>query len=144
MRSIIVLLMLSLAACDASRELSPAAADIRAVMMRDWNKPEAPLTVDPIVVVGAFAIADWTQPELGGRALLQREGDRWSVVLCAGDTLKSAGMLVHAGMSRSDADALLQSLTIAETSVPAERLARIAAFKGVVRMTGSGHGHSTP
>lgn len=64
MRSIIVLLVLSLAACNASRDSSSTAADIRAVMMRDWNKPEAPLTVDPIVVVGAFAIADWTQPRI--------------------------------------------------------------------------------
>lgn len=142
MRLIIVVLALSLAACNASPDSTPAADDIRAVMMRDWDKPEAPLTLDPIVVVGAYAIADWTQPALGGRALLQRTGDAWSVVLCAGDTLKSADMLMHAGMSRSDADALLQALTTAESSVPAERLARIAAFKGVVRMDRGGHGVS--
>lgn len=142
MRLIIFLLALSLAACNASPDSSPAAADIRAVMMRDWDKPEAPLTVDPIVVVGAYAIADWTQPTLGGRALLQRAGNAWSVVLCAGDTLKSTDMLMHAGMSRPDADVLLQALATAETSVSAERLLRIAAFKGVVRMDGGGHGES--
>lgn len=142
MRSIFALLMLLLAACDASRD-SSAQANIRTVMMRDWNKPEAPLTVDPIVVVGTFAVADWTQPALGGRALLQRAGDTWSVVLCAGDALKDVGMLVHAGMPRSDAEALLQSLADAETSLPAERLSRIGAFKGVVRMGGDGHGEST-
>ena len=92
--------------------------------------------------MSAFAIADWTQPELGGRALLQRTSNAWSVVLCAGDTLKSIDMLMHAGMSRPDADVLLQALATAETSVSAERLLRIAAFKGVVRMDGGGHGES--
>jgi hypothetical protein len=46
MRSIIALLVLSLAACHANRDSSSAESDIPAVMMRDWNKPEAPLTVD--------------------------------------------------------------------------------------------------
>ena len=113
-------------------------------MMREWNKPEAPLTVEPIVVAGSFAIADWTQPQLGGRALLQRTGDTWSVVLCAGDTLKDPAVLSHAGISTSDAEALLQALTTAEAAVPAERLARIAAFRGVVRMDGSSHREPTP
>jgi hypothetical protein len=142
MRSIFASLMLLLAACGAGGD-SPAQAEIRAVMMRDWNKPEAPLTVDPIVVVGSFAVADWTQPALGGRALLQRAGNSWNVVLCAGDALKDAGMLAHAGMTPADAEALLKTLAAAEAPLPAERLARIAAFKGVVRMEGGSHGEST-
>jgi hypothetical protein len=72
MRSIIVLLVLSLAACNASRDSSPA----------------------------------------------------------------------HAGITDSDAEALLQALKTAEAVVPAERLARIAAFRGVVRMYGSSHRES--
>jgi hypothetical protein len=48
-------------------------------------------------------------------------------------------MLAHAGMSASDAEALLRMLAAAEASVPTERLASIAAFKGVVRMGGGGH-----
>ena len=40
MRLLIALLALSLAACNASPDSSPAAADIRAVMMRDWDKPK--------------------------------------------------------------------------------------------------------
>ena len=135
-------MILLLAACGAGHD-SADHAEIRAVMMREWNKPEAPLTVDPIVVVGTFAIADWTQPSLGGRALLQRSGDTWTVVLCAGDSLKDAVLLEHAGMSGSDAEALLRSLSAAEASLPAERRARIAGFKGVVRMGSDGHGAST-
>jgi hypothetical protein len=141
MRPIIVALTFLLASCGVSREEPSAMADIRAVMMHDWNKPEAPLSVDPIVVVGNFAVADWTQPALGGRALLVRSGDHWSVALCAGDSLKDPTMLAHAGMSATDAEALLRALSIAEETVPAERLARIAAFKGVVRM-GGGHPES--
>jgi hypothetical protein len=45
-------------------------------------------------------------------------------------------------MSQSDAEALLQALKTAEAVVPAERLARIAAFRGVVRMYGSSHRES--
>jgi hypothetical protein len=139
MRSIIVLLMLPLAACRPGHDSSPAEAAIRAVMMREWNQPEAPLIVEPIVADGDFAIADWTQPALGGRALLQRTGDTWSVVLCAGDALKSPDLLEHAGVPRSNAVALLQTLAKAEASMPADRLARIAAFNGIVRMGAGGH-----
>jgi hypothetical protein len=144
MKEITALLMLLLAACGTSREETSAVADIRAVMMREWNKPEAPLTVEPVVVVGDFAIADWTQPALGGRALLQRSGEQWSVLLCAGDALKDPAMLAHAGMSASDAQTLSRALLDAEAEVPAARLARIAAFRGVVRMESGGHPESAP
>jgi hypothetical protein len=63
-----------------------------------FDRPEAKLTVDPIVVEDAYAIADWTQGDMGGRALLPRKVAAWTLILCAGDGLKSTDLLKRAGV----------------------------------------------
>ena len=68
---------------------------IRALLTKTWDKPEAKLVADPIVVVDDYAIAGWTQGQRGGRALLRRIGKAWSVVLCSGDPLKHAAALIE-------------------------------------------------
>ena len=52
-----------LAGCNERRPSDPADVKaIQAVMRMTWDKPDAPLTVEPVEVVGHFAVADWSQP----------------------------------------------------------------------------------
>jgi hypothetical protein len=111
---------------------------IRHVLMSTFDKPEARLVVDPVVVVGAHAVAGWAQGERGGRALLSRQGTQWRITLCAGDGLKQASMLREAGLSAADADSLAKGLATAEAKLPAAQRAKFSTFDGVVRMDASG------
>ena len=125
-------LLVVLAGCHASS--SRDAAAITALMMSMFDKPEAPLVVGPIAARGDAAVADWTQGALGGRALLKRRGDEWSIVLCAGDGIKGEAALIAAGLSSNQAQEIAAELTEREKSVSAARLAAMSAFRGVVRM----------
>ena len=111
---------------------------IRHVLMATFDKPEARLVVDPVVVIGAHAVAGWAQGERGGRALLTRHGTEWHITLCAGDGLKRAKVLREAGISLADADELAKGLATAEAKLPAIQRAKFSTFDGVVRMDANG------
>jgi hypothetical protein len=144
-RTLLIVCLLGLCACGDRAAKAPSAEDaIRAEMMATWDKPDSPLVVDPIVVVGHHAIASWTQPALGGRALLRRSGEGWEVVLCAGDALLEPTTLAHAGIDDADAETLRSRLSAAEAGVAADRLALIRAFRGVVSMGEGAHDGQHP
>jgi hypothetical protein len=110
-------------------------AAIRKVMAAEWDRPDARLEVDPVVVAGRYAIAGWTQGDHGGRALLKQDGQRgWHVTVCAGDGLKDARALELAGMPASTAQDLVRALRRAEAAVPQSRLALFSTFSGMVNM----------
>jgi len=128
-------------ASAASLQAAETAKDevsIRHVLMATFDKPEARLIVDPVVVVGVHAVAGWSQGERGGRALLMRHGTAWRITLCAGDGLKQAKVLREAGISQANADALAQGLATAEAKLPAAQRAKFSTFDGVVRMDANG------
>lgn len=119
--------------------IRPAAAEtseeaVRAVLLKTWDKPDAKLVVDPVVVVGDHAIAGWTQGVRGGRALLKLRSGSWSVVLCSGDPLKQASALVEAGVLEENARRLVRDLSAAERRADPARVRLFATFEGVVRM----------
>ena len=66
--------------------------------------------------------------------LLRREHGQWTTVLCAGDGIRSAEGLQAVGVPAAQAAVLAVKLATAEQAVPAERLARMSAFLGVVRV----------
>lgn len=109
---------------------------VRDVLMATFDKPEVHLVVDPVVVSGAHAIADWTQGATGGRALLRHSANGWRLVLCAGDAIKDPAALRLAGVSSSDAAELVAALAASEQQLPRDRLALLSSFEGVVRMDG--------
>ena len=109
-------------------------AAIRSLMMHTWDKPGSKLVAEPIVVEGSYAVAGWTQGSRGGRALLRKQGDVWSVVLCSGDPLKHDSVLVEAGVPAEAAHRLARALNIAERHLPPEQVALFATFEGVMRM----------
>ena len=133
-------LAVSLASAASLQAAEPTneEASIRHVLMATFDKPEARLVVDPVVVVGVHAVADWAQGERGGRALLMRHGTEWRITLCAGDGLKQAKVLREAGISQADADVLAKGLATAEAKLPAAQRAKFSTFDGVVRMDANG------
>jgi hypothetical protein len=106
-----------------------------AKVMRDiWDRPDARLDLDPVVAVDGYAIARWTQGELGGRALLQKHGGAWQVVLCSGDPLCEASTARAAAVPAATAERLTESLCKAEAAIPAERRKQLSLFQGLVKM----------
>jgi hypothetical protein len=117
----------------------PGDAEAIATMLHAmFDKPGTTLEVAPVVVSGAHAIADWSQGDLGGRALLRRNGASWNLVLCAGDAIRSREALVQAGVPPDDAGPLEGNLASAEQALSPEALARFSRFDGIVMMSPSG------
>jgi hypothetical protein len=121
--------------------LTPARADdgadeklIHATLNAMFDKPEARLTVDPVVVEQRFAVAGWTQADMGGRGLLRKEASGWTLILCSGDGLKSAGLLEDAGVPDDVARRLAAKLAAAEAKLDPARVAQFSRFDGVVYM----------
>ena len=119
----------------------PTQASIRTAIKAQFDRPSAPVQVNPISVVKDYAVAGWTQEKQGGRALLRQEKGKWVVVACGGDGMAKADTLKLAGMSHADAVALEKAVDKAEATVPATRRKMFALFNGVVKMDGA-HGHA--
>jgi hypothetical protein len=116
-------------------------AEIRQLMQKTWERPDAPLSVDPVVIVSAYAIAGWVQDDRGGRALLRKVDGRWDVVLCAGDHLRSASTISAVGASAETASRLVDALAAAEARLPRERLRQQSLFEGIERMDAQSPDH---
>lgn len=119
---------------------------VRHLLHTTFDKPEQKLSVEPVVVEAGYAIAGWIQGDMGGRALLQQKHGQWTLILCAGDGIKTAEGLRHAGIVPATADLLARSLAVAEQKLTKEKLAMFARFEGVVHMDEQGnhppvHGH---
>jgi hypothetical protein len=108
-----------------------------------FDKTGETLIVEPVVVSGDHAIADWTQGQMGGRALLRRREQSWTLILCAGDGIKSKEALGQAGVPGDDAQKLEAALLAEEARLPQERIAMFSRFEGMVRMDGQ-DGHDGP
>lgn len=108
--------------------------EIEALMHATWDRPDSELAVGPVAVANDFAVADWTQGAMGGRALLDRSQSRWRVVLCAGDQIRTLEGLVAAGVPRNVATRLSQGLARLERDTDSARLEAMSRFEGVVRM----------
>lgn len=133
----IVWLSLALLASGAVRAGTPGESDVGEVLHAMFDKPGVTLTVSPVVISGDFAIADWTQGDMGGRALLRRKQGVWVLTLCAGDGIKSREALKTAGVPEPDAASLAQDLAAAEARLGPERVAMFSRFEGLVTMDGS-------
>jgi len=139
MPKIVLLLSVTLAVFRGAAFAESAEQLIRQLLMETFDKPEAQLVVEPIVVVNDHAVADWVQGSHGGRALLKSRDGRWSLILCSGDGIKSAAALQQAGVPAPDAVKLSEGLERAEKIIPPETRALLATFEGTVVMGADSH-----
>ncbi|MFO1210982.1 MAG: copper uptake system-associated protein [Amaricoccus sp.] len=129
---------LLLAATPLAAVAEDDAGAIRHLMMATFDKPEAPLTVDPVTVQGDLAVAGWAQGDMGGRALLRREDGTWELSLCAGEALRDPAGLAGLGMSAAEAEALAAAVVAAEAPLDPALVAKFSSFEGVVTMSADG------
>lgn len=132
-------LALVLSVASAMAGVADDEVSITRLMKQQFDKPEAPLTVAPVVVKGDFAIASWAQGERGGRALLKRYHGAWEISVCAGDGLTNPAVLQTAGMTSPQADALAKALARAEAKLTLAERARFSSFDGMLRLGAGGH-----
>lgn len=129
--------LLALSAGVAARAEAGVGAEIDALLHGMFDKPELTLKVSPIVIAGDFAIVDWTQGEMGGRALLRRKQGAWMLTLCAGDGIRSREALKRAGVPQQETIALEQALTAAEAKLDPQQVTKYSRFEGMVLMDGA-------
>jgi len=111
---------------------TPDEVAVEFTLKQQWDKPDHPLQVSPIVVVDQYAIAGWVQGERGGRALLRRSHHGWEVFMCGGDDLTKPHVLGQSGLDSVSADTLTQHLKQAEQSLTPETRKQFSIFGGVM------------
>jgi copper(I)-binding protein len=122
------------------------AEQIDALLMAQFDRPEAPLTVAPITIQGPVAVAGWSQDGKGGRAFLRKDDMGWFVELCAGESLVQPATFVSMGLTLAEAESLAAAVNGAELSAGADLIGQLNSFEGTVligRSTTDGHGHGT-
>lgn len=105
------------------------AQSIEHVMKALFEKPDAPLKVSPISIEGDYAVAGWIQDQRGGRALLKREKNKWSIQVCGGDGLTQANTLTMTGMSSASAKRLAVKISTAEKTYQLSKLKNLRYSK---------------
>lgn len=115
------------------------AGAIRHLMMATFDKPEAPLTVEPVTVFEDVAVAGWAQGDMGGRALLRKKDGEWVLTLCSGDALREAKSLQQFGLTPEEAEATARAVVDAEAKLDPALVAKFSTFDGVVMMDEGGH-----
>ena len=134
-------------AAASNFELAPAAsagsdeASISQLLHGMFDKPQEPLSVEPVVVSGDHAVADWAQGQMGGRALLRRHQRAWTIILCAGDGIKSKDALMKVGVPATDAERLESDMAAAEAKLAPEKVAMFSRFEGLVMMNSDADHH---
>lgn len=120
------------------------AEQIEALLMAQFDRPEAPLRVAPITIQGQVAVAGWSQDSKGGRAFLRKDDMGWFVELCAGESLVQPATFVSMGLNSAEAQSLAAAVNGAERSAGADLIGQLNSFEGTViigRSATDGHGH---
>ena len=129
------------AICAAPASAADDTSAIRALIGKTWDTPDAKVVTDPVVVDGGHALASWTHGERGGRALLHKRQHGWAVVLCSGDPLKTAAVLMEAGVPKASAEKIAADLAAAEAQTDPRRVKLFATFEGVMHLDGTDDRH---
>ena len=147
--SVLTVLLCTLAdAHDKPDKAAPDVYQITHAMKAQFDRPDAPLKVHPVVVDGHHAVAGWIQANKGGRALLVKEKDKWSITVCGGDGLRDAKVLAQTGMGEAAAQRLASKVQAAEAKLSKAQLKQLALFQGELKIEpntahGQGHGNAS-
>lgn len=114
---------------------------ISALLMDTFDRPDSPLTVEPITVRGNVAVAGWSQDGQGGRAFLRKDDHGWFVEICAGESLVQPATFVAMGLGQADAELLAAEVNGAEAPLGAGFIARLNSFADTVVIGREGHEH---
>jgi len=134
MRFLLKIAALTLLCIQIAFAQSSDQEQIKQLMKHQFDKPHAPLSVAPIVVVGDHALASWIQVDSGGRALLVRHHGKWSIALCGGDGLTKIDVLEKTGMSKQVATQLSKQLIDSESKLSPKHKKMFSMFKGEVKV----------
>jgi hypothetical protein len=110
---------------------------IKALISKTFDQPNLKVQTNPIVIEGKVAIADWTQGQKGGRALLRRKHADWEIIACGGAGFKDPSAITATGISKEIAINITAKLKLAEAKLPPQKIKQLDSFDGVVTM---GHG----
>lgn len=114
---------------------------IKALISKTFDQPDLKVQTTPIVIEGKVAIADWTQGQKGGRALLRRKHADWEIIACGGAGFKDSSAIAAAGISKGIANNITAKLKTAESSLSPQKIKQLDSFDGVVTMRhGMQHG----
>ncbi len=118
------------------------AAEIAHILMAQFDRPDARLSVAPVAVAGEWAVAGWAQQAAGGRALLRKGAKGWEIWLCSGASLKQVAGLAGSGVPHPDAEKIAAALEHDEAVLGAARIAQFDSFQGTILIGAGGqHGH---
>lgn len=95
---------------------------IQALINKTFDRSGAKVVIEPIVVSGNYAIADWVQGEKAGRALLKLNNGEWQLWACGGKGMKTANALVGLGVPGQDAANLTSKLSSSENNMGNEQI----------------------
>ena len=131
----IILGLMILAAPSYAQDEDP----IRHLMINQFDRAEARLTVAAIAIESSYAIASWLQDGRGGRALLRIKEGNWSIILCSGESLKNKDSLVLIGIDPHISQKLINHLTILETNLSEQDRLLLDTFEGEIVLEGNAH-----
>lgn len=125
-RSILVALSLT---CSQFAFAAGGSDEVRALLSKSFGKPNKPVATELVAVEGDYAIADWLQGNMGGRALLVKKSGAWKILVCGGSALTEVSNLKAARVPEKTAKTLLEQLAGQEKSMASDKLSLINAFK---------------
>ena len=70
--------------------------------------------------------------------MLRKKDQDWTLILCAGDGIKSGDALVKVGVPSQDAPLLVKQMSTEEGKLPPQQVAMFSRFEGIMMMDGSG------
>ncbi len=107
-----------------------APAQIEAVLMAQFDRPEAPLVLSVITVQDDVAVVGWLQGDRGGRAFMRRDEAGWVIELCSGESLLLPASFVSMGLTAAAAQTLSDAVKTAEADLDAAKVAQMNSFEG--------------
>ena len=102
--------------------------DVAKVISKIYDKPNQKVLTSSVAVVDKFAIADWTQGNRGGRALMKNINGQWAITACGADGIKELKNLKDAGIPIKTAEALIIKLNQLEKAEDPKRLKMFSLF----------------
>lgn len=118
----------AITSCSISIAASTDQIEIINTISRIYDKPNLKVTTNPISINENFAIADWTQGDRGGRALLKKDNGHWAIITCGADEIKDLKNLKDAGISTNVAKALIEQLNQLEKSIDPNQIHLFSLF----------------